>query len=193
MKSIHYSDNPDLKIVDPYSLIKNVEFRDEHVKPFAFYYAKGDSWKKYVEHSDGRLKLRRFKYEIEVDHSNFLIFDTFQKIKEFTVKYVSKFHIKLYKDRIERMNDPDKKHYKFNIKIDLVDPSKEYDPHVFFIDWPKVKKLYSGIEMPSFDKFYRACESTEDGVMVVPEWYNTWDCEGGCVWDINAIKSLKRL
>ena len=56
---------------------------------------------------------------------------------------------------------------------------REYD----CINWPKVESDgFTGIEINP----YLWARRLEGGM-----WYYGWDCASGCVWDANAVKSVK--
>lgn len=51
------------------------------------------------------------------------------------------------------------------------------------INWVKVSKLYSGIEIVPY-LYERRLESM---------WYYGWDCASGCVWHSDAVIAIKKL
>ncbi len=53
----------------------------------------------------------------------------------------------------------------------------------FFIDWEKVAKDYQGLVIDPYQWKCR-CEPKTF-------WYDGWDCASGCIWDLNAIESIK--
>jgi hypothetical protein len=53
----------------------------------------------------------------------------------------------------------------------------------YYIDWPKIAKEYSGIEI---DKYYYNHRYDLN-------WYYSWDVASGCVWNQNAIIKIKRI
>ena len=50
----------------------------------------------------------------------------------------------------------------------------------FHIDWPRIAKSYSGVEIPSYSWNHR------HEFM----WYYGWDCASGCVWNPDCVKSI---
>jgi hypothetical protein len=49
------------------------------------------------------------------------------------------------------------------------------------IDWSKVAKDYSGIEIPTYISSARR----------EVDWYYPWDVESGCIWNSDGVKSIK--
>ncbi len=64
---------------------------------------------------------------------------------------------------------------------DYKDRKVEYN----LIDWQKVAKKYSGIEINPY--IYRARLDAKIS------WYYTWDVASGCIWKEDAIKSFERI
>ena len=55
--------------------------------------------------------------------------------------------------------------------------------YIVFINWKKVAKKYSGIEITPYPYKFRFKYM----------WLYTWDVASGCVWNLNAIKSVKQI
>jgi hypothetical protein len=69
---------------------------------------------------------------------------------------------------------------------DILEFSREYGVADYFtigVDWVRVAKHYSGIEIAPYQ--YSLRFSKEAG------WYYGWDIASGCIWDASAIVALK--
>lgn len=69
---------------------------------------------------------------------------------------------------------------------ELMDFNEQYKKnyHGFaMIDWRKVSKDYSGIEIAPY--IWKARRKLN--------WYYTWDVASGCIWNRNGIKSIKKI
>jgi len=54
-----------------------------------------------------------------------------------------------------------------------------------YIDWKKVSETYSGIEISPYQHKFRLDRNFF--------WYYGWDCASGCIWNLNAIKSVTQI
>ena len=83
--------------------------------------------------------------------------------------------------------------YKYQLEIDLTNILKleTFEQILEFskrfknrhtLDWKKVSSLYSGILITPY--IWKARNTFETN------WYYTWDCASGCVWDISVIKDF---
>ncbi len=61
--------------------------------------------------------------------------------------------------------------------------SQPFDFPLVYVDWAKVAKLYDGIIIAPYISARRLAHSVN--------WYYTWDCASGCIWNPRAIKSIK--
>jgi hypothetical protein len=60
----------------------------------------------------------------------------------------------------------------------------KYSPkHNLYINWEKVAKDYSGVEIAPYQWHYRHEYM----------WYYGWDVASGCIWDKSGISSIKRI
>lgn len=49
------------------------------------------------------------------------------------------------------------------------------------IDWPRIAESYQGVLITPYQWSRR---------MNGPDWYYSWDCASGCIWDAAAIESV---
>ena len=56
---------------------------------------------------------------------------------------------------------------------------------VYDIDWPRIAKLYSGIEISPYQRGMRYDK--------VASWYYTWDIASGCIWGNDVIKKMQKI
>ena len=54
------------------------------------------------------------------------------------------------------------------------------------INWEAVALDYKGVEITNYGKI-----KFSKGIMST--WFYAWDVSGGCVWDLSAVKSCKRI
>jgi len=122
-------------------------------KPQGLWYSVGNAW---VDWCVGETfdGLGRWQYELEVDFSKMLVLSTIKAIRDFTKEYG-------VKERYEA----------------------GFKSGPFKLDWPKIKKLYSGVEINPYqwklrhDKRFR--------------WYYSWDVASDCIWKSNALIGWK--
>ncbi len=58
-------------------------------------------------------------------------------------------------------------------------------PSLFFINWQAVAEKFSGIIIAPYQYGRRLDRNTS--------WYYGWDCSCGCIWDGDAVASIKTL
>jgi hypothetical protein len=73
------------------------------------------------------------------------------------------------------------KEYSFSIFADLPDAPPLFLMQRDGIRWDKVAERYQGILIPNY-----IWEKRMD-----PFWYYPWDCASGCIWNVDAIESIK--
>lgn len=68
------------------------------------------------------------------------------------------------------------------LTIDTLEKLEEFDNQYNCNDqilWDVVSKNWSGVEIRYLPRLY--------------DWYKSWDCSSGCIWNPNAIKKIKLL
>lgn len=100
-------------------------------------------------------------------------------------------------------NDYELGNNRFQLEIDyqniLIIDSKEklqkfqdkyYNPIIENISWKRVASDYHGIEIKDFHSikysFYKESQ-------ILPMWFYGLDCDSGCIWNFNAIKSIVKI
>jgi hypothetical protein len=58
------------------------------------------------------------------------------------------------------------------------------------IDWPRVQKMYHGIEVRNFGEIKG---SVGHRLFDLPMWFCTWDLDSGCIWNPAAIKYTRNI
>jgi hypothetical protein len=65
----------------------------------------------------------------------------------------------------------------------ILDFSKEFavePPSTTLLYWDRIKRLYQGLIISPFQfNLHICCDCS---------WYYGWDCESGCIWDVDAIE-----
>lgn len=93
------------------------------------------------------------------------------------------FHLKVDQSKVLRLSTYDEL-IKFSKEYKLVDsnlPAFGFD--TMGIDWIEVSKKYSGIEIVPY--IFKA--------RLELSWYYSWDVASGCIWNNDAIVSLKNI
>lgn len=91
-------------------------------------------------------------------------------------EYDNIFVLQINEDRVKKLS---------SLK-DITQFTKEYGikyRYGYIIDWAKVAKEYSGIEIAPY--VYEARRKFN--------WYYTWDVASGCIWGKDGIKSIEKL
>lgn len=111
-------------------------------------------WKSWCE--DREFGLERLKKEtrFKVDLTNVILVDTIEKLSSFTKEFS---YTPKWADGLEIVK---------------------------YINWPEVKKLYSGIIITPYQW---ECRLDPDLF-----WYYSWDCASGCIWDLTKLKIIKK-
>ena len=67
---------------------------------------------------------------------------------------------------------------------------KKTHKYSYLIDWWKVSQDYSGIEFQRYQ--HLKYMSNRGDTFYKYLWLYGWDVSGGCVWDLNVIKNVRR-
>jgi hypothetical protein len=72
--------------------------------------------------------------------------------------------------------------------------SKKLDKYLFIINWWRVSQDYSGIEIRRYNHLRYMRDQFEGSLKDFNKytWLHAWDVSGGCIWDLNAVKSCRR-
>jgi hypothetical protein len=65
--------------------------------------------------------------------------------------------------------------------------SKSISGDLQMIDWAKVQKEYKGIEIRNYYDLKWNHDLREFNI-----WFYGWDVPGGCIWDLSAIRRIKK-
>ena len=80
---------------------------------------------------------------------------------------------------IETLEDLQKFEERFSVKLLITKFTS--------INWKKVSMSYSGIEVRN----YRQLKSHRDSSYLERLWFYGWDINGGCIWDLSCIKTIR--
>jgi len=77
-----------------------------------------------------------------------------------------------------------------NSPIDILQFSGEFRAHNHeyfsdYIDWLSVMKKWDGVIIAPYQWSLRHHPQTH--------WYYSWDCASGCIWNLNAIRSIEMI
>ena len=75
--------------------------------------------------------------------------------------------------------------YRISNKEEVSEFEKRYAKD-FMIDWYSVSLDYKGIEITNYHSFRFSCK-------IMSTWIYGWDVNGGCVWDLSAIRSVMKI
>jgi len=134
----------------------NFQYRENELgdmKPSGLWYSINNEWIDWCK-SEMPEWIRNYFYEIDIDESKILILSNENEIISF--------------------------HQKYNKNIF---DSKIIRSTFHSIDWNRVKKDYSGIEIQNYDNDIM-------GLRLAYTWYYSWDCSSGCIWSENAVKNI---
>jgi hypothetical protein len=53
----------------------------------------------------------------------------------------------------------------------------------YYLDWPSIARRWQGIIIAPYQYSRRLNSKTA--------WYYPWDCASGCIWDLDAIRSIE--
>lgn len=135
----------------PFTGIGSVGQRDS-LKPNGLWYSCGTDWMKWLL-SEMPNWIQPYVYTLRLNRGSMLTMSTPKQLLEFTDKYI---------------NEKRSKELSFGAHRNSM-----------FIDWPKVARDYSGMEICPYQYSLRLSQETE--------WYYGWDVASGCVWDGSAI------
>lgn len=176
MKLIHYSANGNLGPVKgrrQYRYTQEVRAKHPRLpigKPRGFWVSvegNEDGWADWCRGENFRLEELVYEYEVKLKpDARILYLSTQEELRDFTKKYY----------------DPDgimnKVSQEVHAENDFGFPASVHD-----IDWPAVARKYQGIIIAPYIYSCRLSPPTD--------WYYTWDCASGCIWNARAIESVK--
>ena len=67
---------------------------------------------------------------------------------------------------------------------------KKFFKYTYLIDWHEVSKSYSGIEFQRYNNLKYMSNRGDDYAKYL--WLYGWDVSGGCIWDLDVIKNVRR-
>ncbi len=145
--------------------IKKIRYPDDIFKPAGFWYGLKHYWVDFYTHNYERTKSRKFNisgylYKLAIPKSLITTIDKPDKNKILLISNVG--DLKSLESTYKRLYE------------DM--------PETYFIDWPKIKKLFGGVEIhhnPWQNKGY------------LPLWYSAWDVPSGCIWSYSVLKKIK--
>ena len=123
-------------------------------KPKGFWYGCDGSWERWAKQEMPKF-LGKHNYKVQVDLSKMIVIRDYPQLIFFEKKY----------------------------GVNVLDKVPGYEDMVdVYIDWPRVVKEYSGIEIAPY--ISKARER---------DWYFGWDVASGCVWEKSALKSVEKV
>lgn len=126
-------------------------------------------WKKWCEGNDWSLDDLKYATQFECDLGDWIVLRTDPEIRAFTKKYLLEWP------------GPGS----VPVAIRSAHKSVPVAMRSAYIDWPQVKRDYSGILITPYSWKLRLDFKTH--------WYYGWDCASGCVWDLTTIKQVGAL
>jgi len=126
-------------------------------KPQGLWYAQGGEWLEWMKSDRPEwLDKYNFMYALEIHEPKILMISSIEKFEQFEKEYFQ----------------PDVK------RSDLTDPGR-----YSFIDWPRIEKEYSGVEIIPYFWEKRLANL----------WYYGWDVAAGCIWHENGVQKLTEI
>ena len=159
-----------MKKNEDFILDKKVTYeQDIGAKPRGFWYQINDCGYKW-----GELDWGNYIYNVEIYLSNILVIKNYQDYLKFDKEYGINMTYEFEKTSMNSNND--------------------YNglPNTYtqrYIDWRKVSKRYSGIEVKNYNKIQE--QLTKDYIRThIESWLEWYDFSQGCIWDLTAVKSV---
>jgi len=140
---------------------------EPHFKPYGFWFSDESDfgWSEWCKGEDFHLGNLKYQSQITIsDKANILYIRNGKQLEKFTKDY-------------QKLPSGMKEAYEksgFGLELGSM-----------WIDWKKVAKKYQGIVITPYLWKYR--------MDINIEWYYPWDCASGCIWDKDAIESIKLL
>ncbi len=158
-RRLHISKDPIEKFISKRQRIE--------MKPTGIWYGFNDSWFDWMMEA-GCNWFQPYIYEVVVDEERVLRISNLDEFDEFEDEYGS---LPAYMLRAK------------NAGLDFMLPAmpdmmRRLSLH---IDWPKLSKQYSALEITPY-QWKRRLESI---------WYYGWDCASGCIWNRKGLKELR--
>jgi len=167
VKLFHYSEYPLEKLDKEFHNGRNGCFYFRS-KPVGFWisvedYEDDQTWKTWCEAEEFGLERLAYRYLVTLSNEAKIL------------------HLKTSKDILDFGLE-----YQGNEQGSFTNFMKEHGrdpyPYVYEIRWEEVIKKWDGIIIAPYDWSLRLNSETM--------WYYSWDCASGCIWNIEAIKSL---
>lgn len=140
------------------SLRQSPQYPRPYDKPNGLWYSCGDEWFQFILGEGKSLGVKRYIYEIQLNTEFVLTIPTAAGIRRFTEDY----------SPADYKTDP----------LALLTQRS-------WIEWGKVAKRYSGVEIVPYQWSER--------LSMTNSWYYGWDVASGCVWDERAVKKISLL
>jgi hypothetical protein len=137
------------------------------IKPRGFWYQINDCAKN--RHTSDY----KYIYKVDIDLSNIFVIKNYQDYLKFNKKYSM---LKTYK-------------YSESVKESNVSNSDPLIEKRLHINWEKVSKKYSGIEVKNYKKIIVQLRKDELETNV-DSWLEYLFFSRGCIWDLKAVKSV---
>jgi hypothetical protein len=67
---------------------------------------------------------------------------------------------------------------------------KYWNLGIHHVDWNKLSKTYSGIEIPDYWSLKKEMWKLPGPVLT---WFYAWDVPSGCIWDLSIINSIEKI
>lgn len=115
----------------------------------------------------------KYIYKVDIDLSNIFVIKNYQDYLKFNKKYSM---LKTYK-------------YSESVKESNVSNSDPLVEKRLHINWEKVSKKYSGIEVKNYKKIVEQLDRVLRETNV-ESWLEYFDFSSGCIWDLKAVKSV---
>lgn len=115
----------------------------------------------------------KYIYKVDIDLSNIFVIKNYQDYLKFNKKYSM---LKTYK-------------YSESVKESNVSNSDPLIEKRLHINWEKVSKKYSGIEVKNYKKIVQQLDR-EHRETNLESWLEYLFFSRGCIWDLKAIKSI---
>lgn len=75
--------------------------------------------------------------------------------------------------------------------IEKYERSVSYSDFLKEVNWEKVTKQYSGIEIRNYEQLKWMRDRDHNTIKSFSAWFSSWDVSSGCIWDLTVVKNYR--
>jgi hypothetical protein len=169
---VHYSGTPDQIVMydTDYSDCKGKMGRFKPIGLWITPYGQEDNWFEWATGEDFRVEELNFTHDVELAvGANILRISSVEGLDAFSQEYA----IDAFADNPSRYHDGT--------------PMESW----MYCDWARLAQKYDGIIISPYQWERRLARYDAVNNKTRTDWYYSWDCASGCIWNAKAIESIK--